>query len=203
MTIYNVIDNHKKTGAVSGQTPLNWTILSGATILQGGNPFFIPDFAKRFEARPSLALRICRLGKNIAPRFAHRYVDAVAPCINFIATDLLDSLRESGLPWTKAVCFDRSAAFGKYIPYDMDSIDSASVGLRVTSGDGSEELLVWEGKDFRIPARDVISEISRDNTLKNGDVILAATAPAGPAVEIGQHAELSLDGNISVKFNIR
>lgn len=203
MTIYNVIDNHKASCDISEQRPINWTILSGATILQGGNPFFIPDFARRFEARLSMAMRICRLGKNIAPRFAHRYVDAVAPCINFIAADLLESLRDAGLPWTKAVCFDRSAAFGKYAPFDIDSVDQASVSLLITSGSGSMEQCLWHPSELRIPAREAISLISRDNTLKNGDVVMVGTASSGPAVEIGQHAVLSLDGNVSVEFNIR
>lgn len=203
MTIYNVIDNHHAPDLHHGLTPIHWTILSGAAILQGGSPFFIPDFASVFEARLSLAVRICRLGKNIAPRFAHRYVDAAAPCVSFTAADLLESLRAAGLPWTQALNFDRSAAFGKYSPADIDSLGKAEVRLRLRSQDGSEVESVWSAQELRIPIREVISLISRDNTIKTGDVILVGAGANGPAVRIGQHAELSIDGSTSVNFNIR
>lgn len=203
MTIYNVIDNHKAFPLPSEGMPLNWTILSGASILQGGNPFFIPGFANTFEARPTLAVRICKLGKNIAPRFAHRYVDAVAPCVNFTAADLLDSLRNSGMPWTAAVNFDRSAAFGKFIPVDFESIQGMSVLLRLCNEDGSADQCLWRPGDLRMGVRDVISTISKDNTIKTGDIILVGTAPKGPATSIGQHAEVFLGQQPSVNFNIR
>ena len=48
-----------------------------SAILKGGKPFFIPDFAERFDYEAELVVRISKLGKNIAPRFAHRYYDAV------------------------------------------------------------------------------------------------------------------------------
>lgn len=203
MTIYNVIDNHHAYVSSENGTDVHWTILSGASILQGGSPFFIPDFAKRFEARLSMAVRICRLGKNIAPRFAHRYMDAAAPCVSFTAADLLESLRAHGLPWTGAVNFDRSAAFGKYVPADIDAMENAEVRLDLYADAKEEVETRWSPSTLRIPIREVISHISRDNTIKTGDVILVGTDAEGPAVEIGQHAILSFNGTTSVKFNIR
>ncbi|HAO63855.1 MAG TPA: 2-hydroxyhepta-2,4-diene-1,7-dioate isomerase, partial [Porphyromonadaceae bacterium] len=49
-------------------------------MLVGNKPFFIPDFAPEFVLHPALAVRIDRLGKNIAPRFAHRYYQSASAC---------------------------------------------------------------------------------------------------------------------------
>ncbi len=49
--------------------------------------------------RRSLVVRINRLGKNIAPRFANRYYDAVTVGIDFTARDLQRKFREQGNPW--------------------------------------------------------------------------------------------------------
>ena len=44
-----------------------------SAILKDGKPFFIPDFSNEVHYETEVVVRICRLGKNIAPRFAHRY----------------------------------------------------------------------------------------------------------------------------------
>ncbi len=48
-----------------------------SAILKDGKPFFIPDFSNEVHYETEVVVRICRLGKNIAPRFASRYYDAV------------------------------------------------------------------------------------------------------------------------------
>ena len=48
-----------------------------SAILKDGKPFFIPDFSNEIHYETELVVRIKRLGKNIAPRFANRYYDAV------------------------------------------------------------------------------------------------------------------------------
>ena len=42
-----------------------------SAILKDGKPFFIPDFSNEIHYETELVVRINRLGKNIAPRFAH------------------------------------------------------------------------------------------------------------------------------------
>ena len=51
-------------------------LMADSSILYTGRPFFLPDFAQRFVAVPSIVVRTGRLGKCIAPKFAHRYWDA-------------------------------------------------------------------------------------------------------------------------------
>ena len=67
-----------------------------SAILNQGKPFFIPDHLGRIDYETEVVVRICRLGKNIPERFAHRYYDAVTVGIDFTARDL--QRKASGSP---------------------------------------------------------------------------------------------------------
>ena len=86
-----------------------------SALLKDGKPFFIPDFTKQCDYETELVIRICRLGKNIAPRFAYRYYDAVTVGIDFTARDLQRKFRKEGLPWELCKGFDSSAVVGDFV----------------------------------------------------------------------------------------
>jgi len=67
-----------------------------SSLLKDSKPFFIPDDLGRIEYETELVVRICRLGKTIPERFAHRYYDAVTVGIDFTARDLQKKLKEQG-----------------------------------------------------------------------------------------------------------
>ena len=64
-----------------------------SALLTRGRPFFLPDFTERCDYETELVVRICRLGRSIPVRFAHRYYDAVTVGIDFTARDLQQRLR--------------------------------------------------------------------------------------------------------------
>ena len=70
-----------------------------SAILKSDKPFFLPDFSQRVEFETELVFRICKVGKNISAKFAHRYYDAVTVGIDFTARDLQEKLRAAGEPW--------------------------------------------------------------------------------------------------------
>ncbi|HPD87583.1 MAG TPA: fumarylacetoacetate hydrolase family protein, partial [Proteiniphilum sp.] len=84
-------------------------------LLKDGKPFFLPDFSEDVQYETELVVRVSRLGKNIAERFAHRYYDQVTVGIDFTARDLQTKQKELGLPWEIAKGFDHSAAVGTFI----------------------------------------------------------------------------------------
>ena len=59
-----------------------------SSLLKDGKPFFVPDHLGRVDYETEMVVRICRLGKSIPERFAHRYYDAVTVGIDFTARDL-------------------------------------------------------------------------------------------------------------------
>lgn len=200
MTVYAIV-NHLLDGNTSFDDPV-WTVMSPSAILQGGNPYFVPDFDSLFEARPALAIRIGKLGKGIAPRFAHRYIDGVAPASMMIARNLLDNLRKSGLPWSKAISYDRSLAVGQFANLPIEEISAASVSLDIINGDEVNSLKS-NVTCLSCSIEKIISILSRDNALKTGDYIVIASPQSGPVIEPGPRVQLRLNDEKPLKFNIR
>lgn len=89
-----------------------------SALLKDHKPFFIPDDMGKIECEAEVVVRICRLGKTISERFAHRYYDAVTVGIDFTARELQQKLREKGLPWDLCKGFDGSAALGEWVQKD-------------------------------------------------------------------------------------
>ncbi|MBR2233804.1 MAG: fumarylacetoacetate hydrolase family protein [Prevotella sp.] len=85
-----------------------------SALLKNRKPFFLPDWAGRVDYEAELVVRICRLGKGIPVRFAHRYWDALTVGIDFTARTLQQQARSQGMPWTICKGFDGSAVIGEW-----------------------------------------------------------------------------------------
>ncbi len=171
-----------------------------SALLKDGKPFFIPDFSKRVDYETELVVRICRLGKNIAPRFAHRYYDAVTVGIDFTARDLQSEYREKGLPWELCKGFDNSAAIGAFVPMDrFADIQNLQFSLEI---DGKE---VQHGNtaDMLFKVDEIIAYVSQFMTLKIGDLIYTGTPVGVGPVSIDQHLQGFLEGEKLLDFYIR
>ena len=97
-----------------------------SALLKPGKPFFVPDHMGRIDYEAELVVRICRLGKNIPVRFAHRYYDALTVGIDFTARDMQRKASEAGQPWTICKGFDGSAAIGEWVPKEQLIVDGSS-----------------------------------------------------------------------------
>lgn len=171
-----------------------------SAILKDGKPFFIPDFSNEIHYETELVVRINRLGKNIAPRFAHRYYDAVTVGIDFTARDLQRKFREAGYPWELCKGFDSSAAIGDFIPVERYK-DVQSMNFHLTI-DGQE---VQHGctADMLFKIDELIAYVSRFVTLKIGDLLFTGTPEGVGAVTVGQHLQGYLEGEKLLDFYIR
>ena len=171
-----------------------------SAILKDGKPFFIPDFSNEIHYETELVVRINRLGKNIAPRFAHRYYDAVTVGIDFTARDLQRKFREEGHPWELCEGFDSSAAIGAFVPVDrFKDIQQLNFSLQI---DGKE---VQAGctADMLFKVDDIIAYVSQFVTLKIGDLLFTGTPAGVGPVHIGQHLQGYLEGEKLLDFHIR
>lgn len=138
-------------------------------------PFFVPDFAEEFEYETEVVIRMCRQGRSIPERFAHRYYNAVTVGIDFTARDLQRKLRAEGKPWELSKGFDNSAFVGEFIdiPEGKD-IQDLHFHLDI---DGKTVQKGWTG-DMIFTADKIVSFVSRFLTVKVGDIIFTGT-PAG------------------------
>jgi fumarylpyruvate hydrolase len=172
-----------------------------SAILKDGKPFFVPDFSHEVHYETEVVVRICRLGKNIAPRFAHRYYDAVTVGIDFTARDLQRKFREAGNPWELCKGFDNSAAIGTFISLEQAGGDLQNLDFHLDI-DGCE---VQRGNtaDMLFKIDDIIAYVSRFMTLKIGDLLFTGTPAGVGPVSVGQHLQGYLGEEKLLDFHIR
>jgi len=131
-----------------------------SALLVNQKPFFIPDYTQRMAGFPALALRVCKLGKNIGEKFAMRYIDAAAPAFDLQAMDMREAASKKGRSWTTAVAMDGSFPVGEFI-------ETSSISSLELKHNGN---VVAELSGIDIPAK-AIAEISRYISIRQGDII--------------------------------
>ncbi len=169
-----------------------------SALLNNGKPFFVPHWAERFDYEAELVVRICRLGKGIPLRFAHRYYDAVTVGIDFTARDLQEKVRNGGMPWTICKGFDGSAAIGQWREVG-DVWTDRSFRLDINGQ------TVQQGcsKDMLFSVDSIVSYLSKFFTLRQGDLVFTGTPVGVGPVHIGDHLEGFIDGERVLDFFCR
>lgn len=171
-----------------------------SALLKDRKPFFIPDHLGRIDYETEVVVRICRLGKSIPQRFAHRYYDAVTVGIDFTARELQQKLCEKGRPWDLCKGFDGSAAIGEWI--DMDKFrDIQAIHFHLDINGKT----VQEGctSDMMYKVDEIISFISQYFTLKTGDILYTGTPAGVGPVHIDDHLEGYLEDRKVLDFNCK
>lgn len=105
----------KIIGFIYRESGYEMVLKGDSCLLNGRKPMFVPDWTKELGVTECMILRVSRLGKEIAPKFASRYYDAIAPGADFVALDILREAQTAGKPWTQAIAFDYSLAIGEWI----------------------------------------------------------------------------------------
>lgn len=165
-------------------------IKADSALLKNGKPFFIPDFMGRIDYEAELVVRICRLGKGIPERFAHRYYDAVTVGVDFTAREVQKKAKDLGRPWTIAKGFDGSAVIGDWV----DLVDSEKQRLDVQNlhfyldVNGKTVQAGFSG-DMLYKVDELIAYVSRFFTLKTGDLLYTGTPVGVGPVAIDDHIE--------------
>ena len=145
-----------------------------SAILPNKNPFFIPTFSNDVHYEVEVLIKINRVGKHIASRFAHKYYDEIGLGIDFTARDVQQQCKEKGLPWEKAKAFDGSAVIGNFYNKKDFNLENLSFQLLKNNEivqDGNTQSMLWK-------IDELINYVSKYFTLKKGDIIFTGT-PAG------------------------
>ena len=171
-----------------------------SSLLKDKKPFFLPEELGQVDYETELLVRICRLGKSIPQRFAHRYYDAVTCGIDFTARDLQRKCREKGLPWTLCKGFDGAAVIGEWVPVEkFRDIQAIHFHLDING------TTVQEGctSDMLYGVDELIAYISQWFTLKTGDLIYTGTPMGVGPVHIDDHLEGWLEERKVLEFNVK
>lgn len=170
------------------------------TVLQkNGKPFFIPDYAEPCLMELHFAVRLCRLGRNISKRFAHRYYDAATVVPHFLSPALLKRARDKGLPWSAATGFDASVPIGNFLPLLPVEAQQQHFSLTI---DG-KEAMKGNTADMLQGVDEIIAAVSRYYTLRRGDLLLTGTPAAPMPVVLDRRVETFLNGEKVLSFNIK
>ena len=163
MKVIGIKGNYKCDNAQQPQVYL----MADSSLLKDGKPLFLPDFAEEFVAHPALVVRINRLGKNIAKRFASRYYDAVTVGLCVEACGFRNLQKLAG---THSVvnAFDGAAILGDFI--EMEHIDDIN-NLSFSITQNESEVATINSHDLLNDVDSLIEELSKYFTFKIGDIL--------------------------------
>ena len=168
--------------------------------LKDGKPFFIPDVSNEIHYETEMVVKINRLGKNIAEKFANRYYDELTVGIDFTARDLQKSLKEKGLPWEISKSFDNSAAIGNFVSKgEFQDIQDINFHLDINK----ETVQKGNTSNMIYSIDKIIEYISQYFTLKIGDLIFTGTPAGIGPVKIDDHLEGFIENKKLLDFHIR
>ena len=171
-----------------------------SAILPNKNPFVIPAFSNDIHHEVEILVKICRVGKHIDAKFAHKYYEEIGLGIDFTARDVQSKLKEKGLPWEKAKAFDHSAVIGNFISKkNYSSLENINFELKsnqVTVQEGNTSLMLWK-------IDELIAYVSQYFTIKIGDIIFTGTPKGVAKVTEGDVLEGFIEGESMFKIQIR
>ncbi len=182
-----------------GEKPVIFT-KADSSLLKDSKPFFLPDDMGRIDYEAELVVRICRLGKAIPARFAHRYYDAVTVGIDFTARELQQKLRDNGMPWELCKGFDGAATIGNWVGVDLfRDVQALHFHLDINGK------TVQEGctSDMLFKIDEIIEYISKYFTLKTGDLLYTGTPAGVGPVNIDDHLEGYVEARKVLEFNVK
>ncbi len=195
----NYKEHNKELNSRNPQEPVIF-MKPDSAILRNNKPFYIPDFSEELHYETEVIIKINRLGKNIAPKFAHRYYSEIGLGVDFTARDLQRKLKEEGHPWEISKAFDSSAVIGNFISVsEIDDIQNIEFHLDING----QTVQKGNTKDMIFPVNELISYASRFFTLKIGDIMFTGTPAGVGKVKTGDRLEGYLSSNKMFDFKIK
>lgn len=195
----NYVEHNKELNSPNPVEPVVF-MKPDTAALKNNKPFFLPDFSDEIHYETEIIIKINRIGKHIATKFAHRYYDRIGLGIDFTARDLQRKLKNEGKPWEICKAFDNSAVIGDFLSKDaLGDVQNIEFHLDIN------ERIVQKGTsaDMIFSIDQIIAYISKYFTLKIGDIIFTGTPVGVGKVNVGD----SLKGYIFDKkmfdFNVK
>lgn len=196
---HNYREHNKELDCENPEEPVVF-LKPDTALLRNNKPFFIPDFTHELHYETELIVRINRLGKNIAPRFACRYYSEVGLGVDFTARDLQRELRAAGKPWELCKGFDGSAVVSEFVPLDrLGNVQQLSFRLDING----QTVQQGNTADMIFSVDELIAYVSRFFTLKIGDILFTGTPVGVGKVEIDDRLEGYIGNEKMFDFKVK
>lgn len=170
-------------------------LMADSSILYSGRPFFVPDYASHFVVTPAIVVRTGRLGKCIAPKFAHRYWDAFTAGFSVQAIQG-DDMRLAALDRA----FDGAAIVGEWV--DVTTVDDPlHAVVEVTVNE--ETLACCCLADMRSSLDELLAAVSTRCSIKMGDLLFTGEAGKGHTLKPGDRLRATIGGKQVLDVNVK
>ena len=171
-------------------------------LLRNNDPFYLPAFSDEVHYECELVVRINRVGRCIAERFARRYYDEVGLGIDFTARDLQRRAIAEGLPWEASKAFDHSAALSpRFLP--LAELGGDVQRLRFELALNGQVRQRGDTAEMIFPIDRLIAHVSQYVTLRMGDLLYTGTPVGVGPVHAGDTLRATLEGETLLAFDIR
>lgn len=171
-----------------------------SAVLPKKQPFYIPEFSEDVHYELELLVRIDKVGKHIAPKFAHKYYSEVSLGLDLTARDLQSQLKQKGLPWEKAKGFDGSAVIGKWVSKetypDLQDLTFELQKNGETVQRGHTSHMLWK-------IDELIAYVSTFFMLKKGDILFTGTPAGVGRILPNDYLSATLEGKELLKLNVK
>ena len=192
------IDEMQRTFSDAPEDPTLFMKPETALLNADRSRFYIPDFTAEVHYEAEVVVRIEKMGKNIAERFAHRYYNQITLGIDLTARDLQTKLKAKGMPWEISKAFDNSAVVGQWLDKEAFDVNNLNFGLEKNG------TMVQQGNTSQmIHSIDrIVAYASRFFTLKTGDLIFTGTPAGIGRVDIGDRLVGYIDRRETLSLEI-
>jgi acylpyruvate hydrolase len=171
-----------------------------SALLINNQPFFIPEHAQQIIPKINVAIKICRLGKNIQEKFAYLYFDEISIGLDMEAADTLEKCTNNGLPWETAKAYDSSAPIGNFFP-KKEIIDLSDINFSLYKN--GNPIVKANSSQMIFSFDKIISYVSTYITLKTGDYIFTGSPHSIASVSINDKLECFIEDKKLLRFNVK
>jgi 2-keto-4-pentenoate hydratase/2-oxohepta-3-ene-1,7-dioic acid hydratase in catechol pathway len=152
-------------------------------LLKDNQPFYYPEFSKDVHYEGEIVLRVCKNGKKIQEKFAHKYYDSFTLGFDFTARDIQAEHKKKGWPWEIAKGFDSSACIGSFLELNKEhDIEFIIKKNNKIVQEGNTQMLLFSFDK-------IVSYISQFFTLQQGDLIYTGTPKGVGSIKVGDILE--------------
>lgn len=166
-------------------------------VLRNNDDFYLPHFSNDMVCGSGIVVRISRLAKCIAPKFASRCYDGITAGVTFVARDVMQRAIAEARPADEAYSFDHSTAIGTewFLPEQLT--DDCSLSMTVGSSVQS-----YMDSGLRDTIDKYVAFASDKLTLKTGDLVFIANDIAAE-VKQGDSVMVMFNNTLPLNFHIK
>jgi 2-keto-4-pentenoate hydratase/2-oxohepta-3-ene-1,7-dioic acid hydratase in catechol pathway len=195
----NYADHAKEMNAAVPTEPV-FFLKPDTSLLKEGSDFYYPEFTQDLHYECEVVIRIDKVGKNIAEKFAHKYYSSISLGIDFTARDLQQKCKEKGLPWEIGKAFEHSAPLSNSF-ISKDEIDLTQLEFELHQN--GKTVQKGNTKDMIFSIDQIIAYVSRFMSLKTGDLIYTGTPVGVGPVAIGDVLEGFIGTKKMFRFDVK